>query len=203
MGYGLGEHSGLKGAQDSYRMRKMPDILNTTIIARSRFFKVERVNLRFPNGVEVEYERVPGSKIGSVLVVPLIDPDTVLLVREYAAGTHRYELGFPKGRIERNEDVLAAANREIMEEVGYGAGTLRQLTSMTIAPGYIGHSTHIVLAEDLYPQRLPGDEPEDIEVVPWRLGNIDALLDQGDFTEARSIAAFFLARETMARRREP
>jgi ADP-ribose diphosphatase len=178
-------------------MRKVPEILHTETIARTRLFRVERVDLRFSNGHEVQYERVPGSKIGSVLVVPVLNGDTFLLVREYAAGTHRYELGFPKGVIERGEDVLVAANREIMEEIGYGAHRLQRLTSMTIAPGYIGHSTHIVFAEDLYEQRLPGDEPEDIEIVPWRLEDFDALLVQEDFTEARSIAALFLVREVL------
>jgi ADP-ribose diphosphatase len=181
-------------------MRKVPEILRTETVARSRLFRVERVNLRFANGTEVEYERVPGSKIGSVLIVPVLAEDTVLLVREYAAGTHRYELGFPKGVIERDEDVLAAANREIMEEVGYGARTLRHLTSMTIAPGYIGHTTHIVLARDLYPQQMPGDEPETIEVVPWSLNNTAELLAHQDFTEARSIASLFLAREALSGR---
>ncbi len=37
------------------------------------------------------------------MVVPLLDPQTVLLVREYAAGIHRYELGLVKGRIDANE----------------------------------------------------------------------------------------------------
>jgi ADP-ribose diphosphatase len=184
-------------------MHKVPEILRTDIVAQSRLFRVERINLRFSNGAEVEYERLPGSKIGSVLVVPVLKRETVLLVREYAAGTHRYELGLPKGRIERGEDILEAANREIMEEVGYGARALRHLTSMTIAPGYIGHTTHIVLAEDLYEHRLPGDEPEEIEVIPWELGNLNELIAREDLTEARSIAALFLTREVLAQHLEP
>ena len=180
--------------------RQIPQILSAETIARTRLFRVERVGLRFANGVEVEYERLPGSRIGAVIVVPVLNETTLLLVREYAAGTHRYELGFPKGRIEKNEDMLAAANRELMEELGYGARRLRHLGSMTLAPGYIGHVTHLILAEDLYPKRLPGDEPEEIEVVPWRLDQAAALLSQEDFTEARSIAAFFMAREALSQR---
>jgi ADP-ribose diphosphatase len=135
-----------------------------------------------------------------VLVVPLLNSETVLLVREYAAGTHRYELGFPKGVVERDEDFMAAANREIMEEVGYGAHTLEYLTAMTIAPGYIGHITHIVLAENLYQQHMPGDEPEEVEVIPWSMNDVAALLARDDFSEARSIAALFLVRETLKHR---
>lgn len=183
-------------------MRKVPEILSAKTVALTRLFRIERVGLRFSNGNEVEYERMPGSTTGAVLIIPVLPPDTALLIREYMAGTHRYELGLPKGRIERGEDVLTAANRELMEEVGYGARELLHLTTMTLAPGYLGHSTHIVLAEDLYEQRLPGDEPEEIEVVPWPLGNLAPLLAREDFTEARSIASLFLVRDVLAARQK-
>jgi ADP-ribose diphosphatase len=66
-----------------------------------------------------------------------------------------------------------------------------------LAPGYLGHTTHIVLAQDLYEQRFAGDEPEEIEVVPWRLSRLKELLTQEDCTEARSIAALFLVRDLL------
>ena len=72
--------------------------------------------------------------------------------------------------------------------------------SLTVAPGYLSHSTHIVLAEDLYEERREGDEPEMIEVVPWRLDELPALLAQEECTEARSIAALFMVREHLAQR---
>ncbi len=180
-------------------MRKKPEILESETIARSRLFRVERIALRFANGVEADYERLAGSSLGAVLVVPMLDTDTILLVREYAAGTDRYELGFPKGRVEPGEDVVEAANRELMEEIGYGAHRLDTLRTMTVAPGYLGHTTTALLARGLYPQRIPGDEPEEIEVVPWPVERIEALLEQKDLTEARSIAALFLTRERLDR----
>ena len=81
------------------------------------------------------------------------------------------------------------------EEVGYGARDLRVLRSLTIAPAYIQHHTYIVLARDLFPDKQPGDEPEPIEVVPWRLSDWDSLMAQPDLTEARSIAALYMTRE--------
>lgn len=178
-------------------MRDKPRILSSRTVARSRLFHVEEVELEFSNGVNTRYERLVGSARGAVLIVPVMSDGNVLLIREYAAGTHRYELALPKGRIEPGEDLLDAANREIMEEVGYGARILTHLTSLTVAPGYLSHTTHVVLAQELHPQRLEGDEPEDIEVVPWPLAQIEALMGREDFTEARSIAALYLARERL------
>jgi ADP-ribose diphosphatase len=181
-------------------MRKKPELLHAEIIADTNIFRVEKRNLRFANGVEVSYERLVGSPNGAVLIAPMRDPDTVLLIREYAAGVHRYELALPKGRVESNESLLEAANREIMEEIGYAANRLEHLTTLTIAPGYQSHLTHVVLAEDLFEQRREGDEPEEIEVIPWSLARLPELLNHAECTEARSIAALFMIREHLGQR---
>ena len=180
--------------------RKIPSVTRSELIASTRIFRVEQRDLLFTNGVEVSYERLVGSDRGAVLIVPMLDNNTVLLIREYAAGVHRYELALPKGKIEPNEPLLEAANREIMEETGYGARNLTHLTSVTVAPGYLSHQTHVVLAENLYEQQNDGDEPETIEVIPWQMDRLPELLSLEECTEARSIAALFMVRELMAQR---
>lgn len=182
-------------------MPSNPKILNIKTLGSSRLFRIEQVDLRFANGVEVAYERIQGAANGAVLIVPMRDADTVLLVREYAVGVERYELGLPKGRMERGEEVLTTANRELMEELGCAARRLVRLGALTVAPGYFGQLTHIVLAEDLYPQRRAGDEPEPLEVVPWRLDDLPNLMARSDFSEARSIAALYMARERLSNER--
>jgi len=179
----------------SVNKRQVPEILRTNTLARSRLFHIEQLDLRFSNGTEVQYERLNSGSHGAVLVVPMLDDNTVVMIREYAAGVGRYELALPKGRIEPGEDKLDAANREIKEEIGYGAKQLEHLQSVSIAPGYLSHVTQIILARDLYEHHEDGDEPEEIEVVPWRMDRLSDLMAQEDFTEARSIAALFLAKE--------
>jgi len=168
------------------------------VAAQTRIFRVEQVDLAFSNGNRRCFERIVGGW-GSVLVVPMPDARTLLLAREYAAGTDRYELGFPKGVVEPGEDPLEAAGREIREEIGFGARDLRSVHKVSLAPGYIQHETHLVLARDLYRERAQGDEPEPIEVLHWNLDELDALLERDDFTEARSIAALFLIERFLGR----
>ena len=163
-------------------------------------YRMERLDLEFSNGERRKYERLHGRGHGAVAVVPMLDADTVLLVREYAAGVHRYELGLVKGRIDAGESPIEAANRELMEEAGYGARDLQVLRSITLAPVYMSHQTHLVLARDLYPQRLPGDEPEELEVIPWKLQDLEQLMLRDDFSEGRSLAALFIARAWLAGR---
>lgn len=184
-------------------MAEKPEILATRVVARSRLFEIQQVDLRFANGNEVRFEKLTNRGHGAVMVIPLLDDSTVLLVREYSAGTERYELALPKGRLERGEDLLVAADRELMEEVGYGARQLEHLTAFTIAPGYLGHSTDVILASDLYPSRLPGDEPEPPGVVPWSLDDLPSLFAREDCTEARTIAALYMVRDLIAERGDP
>ena len=139
-----------------------PQITKREVCTKSRLFTVETIGLRFSNGTEVEWERLTGSKRGAVLIVPMLDAETVLLIREYAAGVERYELALPKGKIDDGESIIDAANREMMEEIGYGAKHLRHIDSVTVAPGYLSHTTHIVLCSELYPKKLEGDEPEEM-----------------------------------------
>lgn len=183
-------------------MSKPPIVRARRTLKGTGIFNIEELDLAFSNGQTRCYQRIVGSGEGAVLVVPMPDPETVLLIREYAAGMERYDLAFPKGRIETGENVLVAANREIQEETGYGSRRLDKISSVTLAPGYLFHTTHIVLARDLYDRRLPGDEPEPIEVVPWRLDDMDDLMGREDFNEARSIAALYLIRSWLQKERE-
>ncbi|WP_075703198.1 NUDIX domain-containing protein, partial [Acinetobacter baumannii] len=97
----------------------------------------------------------------------LADAENALLVEEYCGGTDSYELSLPKGLIEPGEDVLEAANRELKEEAGFGARRLELLTELSLSPGYMSQKIQVVLARDLYPEQLPGDEPE-----PMRLEQV-------------------------------
>lgn len=173
-------------------MRKKPVILSTKIVARTNIFTIERMQLRFENGCEVEYERIVSPPGGAVLIVPQLNDTTLLLIREYCGGMQRYEIAFPKGRVENNESISESANREIMEEIGYGAKHLEHIKTVSVSPGYNNHQTNIVYATNLYENRLEGDEPEMIEVIPWSISKLNELLQNREFTEARSIAALFL-----------
>lgn len=161
-------------------------------------FDLEQLDLEFANGERRQFQRLNGRGHGAVIVVPMLDAQTVLLVREYAAGMHRYELGLVKGRIDAGESAIEAANRELKEEAGHGAHRLQVLRELTLAPTYMSHQTTLVLARDLYPERLPGDEPEELEVVPWKLDALDQLMLREDCSEGRTLAALFIARQWLA-----
>ena len=158
-----------------------PTILNVETVAKSRLFNVESVDLEFSNGVRRVYERMRPSSREAVMIVPIVD-DHLILIREYAVGTESYELGFSKGLIDPGETVFEAANRELKEEVGFGANELSFLKKLSMAPSYFSSKMNIVVAEPL-PQ------------VRWPLAHLMDLLEDPDFNEARNVSALFLVRE--------
>jgi ADP-ribose diphosphatase len=180
----------------------MPKILSVRTAARSRHFHIEAVELRFANGAVREFERVAGSAHpGAVVIVPVLDSGDLLLVREYAVGSERYELNLPMGLVQAQESTLEAANRELQEETGYAAGTLQRLHTLALAPGILGYRMDVVLATGLFPSSRNGDEPEPVEVVPWPLKRIDELPIAGEISDARTLAALLVARQALLRHR--
>lgn len=184
-------------------MPRLPIIHARRALDPTGRFRVEEVDLEFSNGARRTFERLQSGGLGAVIIVPMRDDATVLLVREYAAGLHRYELGLPKGRIDAGETPEQAADRELKEEIGFGARHVSSLVPLALAPSYMAHRTQVVLAQDLFPEKLPGDEPEELEVVPWPLARINDLIGHPECSEGRTLAALFIAREYLEGRWQP
>ena len=172
----------------------LPEIIATETLATTRFFKIEALDLRYSNGVERRYERLPAGGAEGVFVVAVNAQNELLLIREYAAGFHEMQLTLPKGLVEPEESMEAAATRELAEEAGFAAKHAEFIKRLTLAPGHMGFAINVVFATGLYPKQLQGDEPEPIELVPWPLQRLDELLSSEEFCEARALAALALCR---------
>ncbi|WP_240912493.1 ADP compounds hydrolase NudE [Lysobacter sp. HDW10] len=159
---------------------------------------IEEMDLEFSNGERRVFHRVLARGAQAVCVVPLIDNDTVMLVREYAAGVHRYELGLVAGLANPGESSIDAANREMMEEIGFGARKLKVLRALSLSPRFMQHEIQVVVAADLYESKLPGDEPEPLERVPMKWRDLESHMLQDDFSDGRSLAALFIVRAWLA-----
>jgi len=173
--------------------KTLPTILSVSTCAQSQLFTIEKLHLRFSNGVERDYERMKNHGRGAVMIIPYLNDDTLLLIHEYACGTHRYELGFPKGMIDEGETPEQAADRELKEEIGFGAKTIIPLKPLAMAPTYFGSTMYVFIAQDLYPERLEGDEPEELDVIEWPVSDVDGLLENADFSDGRCVAGLLMA----------
>ena len=175
-----------------------PEILSVSVAAKSRIFEIQAVELKFSNGEYRTYERFKPSSRAAVLILP-IDGEDLLMVREYAVGTERYELGFPKGLMEPGETPQQSANREMQEEIGLGASEFTYLRTVNSSPSFMNNPMHILIARHFYPSSLLGDEPEPLQLVRYPLAKLNELLADPDFTEARNLTALYCLRDYLKR----
>ena len=180
-------------------MPDKPQILTRRRVCSSKLFSVDAIDLRFSNGEEREYECLTSGKTAAVIVVAITDDHHALLVQEYGIGIEGYQWSVPKGKVDPGESYCEAANRELKEEAGFGARDLTLLNCMTQSPNYMEHETQIVLAQGLYEERLEGDEPEELDVKTVHLDDISKVVNDGDISEARSIAALYLVKDYLAK----
>lgn len=169
----------------------MPTIKNKSIITSTKLFKVEKLNIEFDNNDTREYEVISGTGEGAVMILPILNNE-LYFIKEYAAAIDDYSLTFPKGKIDKGELIIEAANRELQEEIGFKSTQLQHIYTLDLAPGYIDHTTFIVLAENLVPSKLLGDEPEELIIVKCREQNIASFLNQNTNIDSRALAALYI-----------
>lgn len=100
---------------------------------------------------------------GAAAVLPLLDRDTVLLVRQYRYPVREITYEIPAGKLDPGESPLKCLRRELREETGYTAGKVRYLLSYWPTPAFSNELLHIYWAENLLPGKHSPDEDEYIE----------------------------------------
>ncbi len=159
-------------------------------------FVTESVDL--PNGrrVDLDLLRHPGA----AAVVPFLDADRILMIRQYRHATGGELLEIPAGKLDAGEAPEACAVRELEEETGYRAGRIEKLGAIWTSPGFTDEIIHLFAAYDLEPtaQRLEPDEI--IQLVPIRLADaLDGL--RGPVVDGKTATALLLAEAASRRAR--
>ena len=136
---------------------------------------------------------------GASAVVPFLDRDQVVLLRQFrhAAGGVIWEV--PAGKLDRGEDPAVCAVRELEEETGYRAGRVVQTGHVLTTPGFTDEKIHLFCAYDLVPGPA---RPEAHEVLRSEVVGLERallMIERGEIVDGKSIAALFLA----ARRGRP
>ena len=174
------------------------ETIDSAIAFQGRLLRVRVDNVRLPDGHRSTREVVVHP--GAVAMVPLLDAEHVLLVRQWRHPAGRALLEIPAGTLGAGEDPRDCAVRELMEEVGYRPRTLTRLAGIFLAPGYSSECLQLFLAEQLTPERLAQDEDENIEIVSLSWHDIDELLLRGEIGDAKTLAGLLLAQKVLRQR---
>jgi ADP-ribose pyrophosphatase len=153
-------------------------------------FRVEEVTQNLPGGQT--RTRAIVRHHGAVAIIPLVDADHVCLIENYRVSVERTLLEIPAGTLEGDDSPLETARRELKEETGYEASSLRQIAWFYLSPGVLDEKMTIFAAEGLAPgtpEREPGEEIVN-RVVSW--DKAIRMIFAGEITDAKTIAGLLL-----------
>jgi len=120
-------------------------------------------------------------------MVPVTAEGNLLFVTQYRHAAGRRLLELPAGTLEPGEEPLAAAVRELQEEVGQRPARVDPLGGFYVAPGYTTEYIHLYVCSQLEASNLDGDEDEDIEVEVRTPAEALAGIEGGEICDAKSI----------------
>ena len=161
-----------------------------TSLYNGKIFNVALEKVTLPNGVTKDREVVRHP--GAAAMVPLLDDGNVVLVKQYRHAVNNYLWEIPAGTLEPDEEPVACAERELIEETGYEATNFDKLTEILPAPGYTDEHIHIFLATGLTlaEQRLEDDEVLTVQPTPF--DKAIEMIKAGEIQDAKTIVGLLL-----------
>ncbi len=137
-----------------------------------------------------DHEREIVEHPGSVAVVAVDRESWVWLVRQRREAARKHLVELPAGAREREEDPLDAAKRELREECGLTDGDWQELAAFWTTPGFCREFMHLYLAEGVVAGEAQPEDDEDVEVVRWRVDELESRLDE--LEDAKTLAGLLL-----------
>jgi ADP-ribose pyrophosphatase len=156
-------------------------VKNSRVAWRGRFPVIEDLLRADHDGREHLYTYL-GIKSTAVGVLAVDEQDRLLLVNEYRHPMGKVLTDIPMGTVERGENLVQAAARELREETGWIAGSLEHIGGLHPVPALTSLRFDFYLARDLSEGEAEPDETELIGVQWMDLGEAMRRLLAGELT---------------------
>ena len=133
---------------------------------------------------------------GASAILPLDEDGKIILVRQYRYAAAAPLLEVPAGKIDKGEsspDLCAA--RELEEEAGVTCGELIPLGFVYTSPGFCNERIYLYFARKLKASKQHLDDDEFVNLERYTPAEMEALINEGGISDAKTIAAFARARK--------
>ncbi len=170
----------------------------SSYVLDSPYMRIRRDDLELPSGSVIPY--YVRESYGFVMIVAITPAREVVLVRQYRYGNDSIALELPAGSLERGEEPLACARRELAEETGYTASRWEPLVSIAAEPVRSNSVMHAFLAFDARrtsEQHL--DPTEIIEPLTVPIAELRRLARDGELGSLACVAAAYAALDRLER----
>lgn len=162
----------------------------TKKIYDGKIISVQVDDVELPNGHTAKREIVKHQ--GAVAVMPITKDGKLIVVRQFRKPLERSIVEIPAGKLERGEDPLECAKRELEEETGFKAKEYKHISSFYTSPGFADELLHLYMATGLVEGECKPDEDEFVEVMYVTLEEARKLHEAGEIRDAKTVLALFV-----------
>ncbi|MDR0338471.1 MAG: NUDIX hydrolase [Planctomycetaceae bacterium] len=155
----------------------------------SRIFKIVRRMITGRSGTQLERHIVVHP--GAVVILPILDDNRIVLVRQHRVAVDETLIELPAGTLEPNEFPIATARRELIEETGYTAKTMTLITTFFTSPGFVQEKMYLFKATDLIPGPTAMEDGEKIETLIMELPQALQMIANGEIKDAKTIIGLY------------
>jgi ADP-ribose pyrophosphatase len=166
-------------------MEHFENTVSSRRIHEGRIINLREDTVALPSGRQGKREIVEHK--GAVAIVPVLPDGSIVMVRQFRKPAEAVLLEIPAGSLERGEDPLVCADRELTEECNLKAGRLTPLFTCYLAPGYSTELMHGYLGEDLSELAGTPDEDENLEIESYVLEDLLPMIDDGRILDSKTI----------------
>lgn len=185
----LNEKRGIDPMTSSFPKKFEEVTLSTKPIFQGKIISLQVDTVRLPDGGESTREIVRHP--GAVAVLAITPDDRMVVVEQYRKPLEKSQVEIPAGKLDGGEDPLTAAGRELEEETGYTAVSLRHVASFYTSPGFADEILHLYVAEQLVTGEAKPDEDEFLEMEAITLEEAQQYIREGRISDAKTILAVY------------
>ncbi|HJV45906.1 MAG TPA: NUDIX hydrolase [Bacillota bacterium] len=158
-------------------------------IYQGKIISVHLEQVELPNGKQASREIVRHP--GAVAIVAITEDGRIVMVRQFRKPLDQTIFEIPAGKLEKGEDPLACAKRELIEETGYSAQEMKAIVSFYTSPGFADEFIYIYEAKGLTVGEATPDEDEFVDLHLLTLEEAMDKITSGEIIDAKTVFAVY------------
>lgn len=167
-------------------MKLHENTIKETLIYKGNYLNLINVEVELPNGNKSNRDIIKHP--GACAIIAFLNEESIILIEQFRKPLEKNILEIPAGKLNKNEDPMLCAHRELEEETGYKAKDMTYLGSIATAPGFCDEIIHLYKASNLYKGIKSCDEDEFTDVKFFTLDEVKHMIKQGKIIDTKTIS---------------